>query len=442
MSIQHQHNIFAFSDDLIVNPKTKKHEIFFCFWLPVLILFFTLNIPADKYINLFNHLFDLLNINDISKEDWVDSSLSKSITLRECLFFYASIVLLFPIVKSFRNNTLKENDNSHVKKAFVIFFFLFFLIGAKKLGSMGISYGEISLDPFKQETGIYYRRLFVPALSYFLHFNGFLYLLFSFSLTYFLILTILIWFKLNNAHFKYWQLVSIFSSGYIFFQFKFPGYVDQLVLILAILTLLIPLSKYGRAACIAIMLSTHETAAFIIAIPLIFLVYPKSERRIFLSVFFLYTFFYLANFGFDIKALISAQINVTTDKTSFDYFTESPFLLLSGVFFAYKFLWIFVFLAICYLPKAESNKTFITSLTIVFFPFLQLPLGVDTSRLIAFGSLGIFALIVHCHRYMTKRVFNGVLFLNLLFPSLYVGLNTGPIWPGGLYKIYRILLPI
>lgn len=56
---------------------------------------------------------------------------------------------------------------------------------------------------------------------------------------------------------------------------------------------------------------------------------------------------------------------------------------------------------------------------------LALVLIPDTSRVVAWGSIGVFLAIAYSYKYLSSRLFNLILFVNLILPSVAVGTATG-----------------
>ena len=346
---------------------------------------------------------------------------------------------LFRQMVHFYSAVYIENiDRKILIQSFIIFILLSSLIASINLSSVA----PLSLKPFSQPVGWYYRRIFVTSLSYFMHLNGYLlFTVFSSFVLYFLLLVIIVWFKSYNINLNTFQYIALFSSGLTIHIFHFlGGRIGHFVLLMALISLLAPLSKYGRATLVVFMFSTHEAAALSISMPLILFLYPKKERKMHLFIIFLYFALWLTNFGFDIGQAINAH-SILGDKSSFELLAEFPGRAMAGIFFAYKLLWFFLFYAVYLAIKKDDINFLIKCLFIIFIPFFQLSLAVDTSRLIAYGYLGILALVVYCYKYMNRIVFNFLLFSNLLVPSIDVGL-WGFNWPGGLYKVNKLLLEL
>ncbi len=439
--------ILKIRDELLLNSDDKhKYKLLLTFWLPVFIIFFIGNTSIDRYTHLTketlvnynhvlpNHIQAKLNERGL---DWFVERIENDLIVptRASLYFFSLIILSLPILKTVKNFIVENLDRKILIQSFIIFALLFLLAASINLSSIA----PLSLKPFSQPVGWYYRRIFVTSLSYFTHLNGYLlFPIFSSCVLFLLLSVILVWFKNNNIDLNTFHYISLFSSGLTIHIFHYlGGRTSHFILLMALISLLVPLSKYGRATLVVLMFSTHEAAALSISVPLILFLYPKNERKMHLPIIFLYFSLWLLNFGFDIGKAINAQ-TILGEKSSFELLAESPGRAAIGVFFAYKFLWLFLFFAGYYAIKKGDINYLLKCLFIIFLPFFQLPLAADTSRLIAFGYLGILALVVYCHKQMNRIIFNALLFLNLLLPSIDVGL-WGFNWPGGLYKINKLL---
>lgn len=439
--------ILKIRDDLLLDSDEKIiYKLPLTFWLPVFIIFFIGNTSIDRYTRLtketlinYNHVLPnhiQVKINERGL-DWFVERIESDLIVptRASLFFFSLIILIFPILKTIKNFIVENIDKKILIQSFIIFIVLYSLTASINLSSVA----PLSLKPFSQPVGWHYRRIFVTSLSYFTHLNGYLlFPIFSSFVLYLLLLVILVWFKSYNIDLNTFQYISLFSSGLTIHIFHhLGGRTSHFILLMALISLLVPLSKYGRATLVVFMFSTHEAAALSISIPLILFLYPKNERKIHLFIVFLYFSLWLMNFGFDIGKAINAQ-TILGEKSSFELLAESPGKAIAGIFFAYKLLWFFLFYAVYLAIKKDDINYLLKCSFIILLPFFQLPLAVDTSRLIAFGYLGILALVVYCHKYMNKIIFDSLLLLNLLLPSIDVGL-WGFNWPGGLYKINKLL---
>ena len=360
-------------------------------------------------------------------------SRDSAVLTRGLIFFFALIILFYYV---FRNiGSLKSFLSWDIFfRSAAVFFFLAILVSTLRATYMGEVYANISLSPFDQDLGFFYRRILEPALAYFLQFKGqVLYSLFHFLITFSCIYLIILWLeKKLLVKFKIWQLVSMMTAGIIVQQFESPGYPEQIILLLALLSFFIPLNKYGRISLLALMFLTHESAALFIGFIFSWLYFPREERKFYLLLPLAFYFLWLANYNFNFIDLFLGHLTLANGNAMSAFLKNIKWTLLP-VFFAYKFLWIFVVLGWYYYFKNKDYKPLIQTAAMVIAP-LALVMVPDTSRVIAWGNIGVFLAIAYSSKYLRGRLFNLVLILNLALPSVAVGIGTrGPVSYPGLY---------
>jgi hypothetical protein len=424
----------------------KRSPVLF-FWAPVFIIFFIGNTSIDWYTNLlsviltkYTHLLPQSLQNEILENGLtkVVDTINTFVTVpgRASLYLYSVIIISLPLTIKIKKYFIENVNKSILILAGVVFICVLVLVvripAAKTIRGMS----AISLSPFSQHTNWIYRRIFAFAVPYFLHLNGYLFMLIGYVYSYILICLIIIWLNNNDIKLSWWHYVSLFTSGVVVHYFVWPGpRPEQVVLILALVTVLLPLSRYQRAALVVLMFSTHESAALAVSLPMIFCFYPRKERYLHVFIIILYFTLWLLNFGFDYKLAIEAQ----AAPAVFNSFRRSLVNTIGGVFFAYKILWVFIICALYYALK-ENRTVFISKyLIIILFPLFQLPLGQDASRLTSVGYLGILSLVAYSYTRMNKKLFNALMLLNILVPSIEVFIINGfQMNSIGVYSIYKV----
>jgi hypothetical protein len=309
------------------------------------------------------------------------------------------------------------------------------LVFSVMVESAGRSFMRFSVDPFNVETGWNYRRRLIPALAYLLQLKGIWYHVFAHSLAALLILVVLVWARRAGMRMRTWQGVCIFSSGWVVYQMQFPGYADAAVYIILLSSLIVPMSTYGRAVCVALMLATHESIGLVTSLPVIVFVFPRREWGTHLAVIVLYFLTWLANFGFDPSQALQAQLRID-GSSPLEHLRANPLLLPFAAICAYKALWAFpAFAVVDFLRKRRIRDAAFVA-TAIALPVGLVFLAVDASRLIGAGYLGVLVSTVHAAESWPERRFNAVLIANLLLPSLQVFTHVGPQVSNGLYKLY------
>jgi len=428
--------IDTWSDSAVFIREQKTiHQVIITLFIPISILFLIANVSNDSKIFGLNFLYNRIFSTPLTT-DLQNTILNSVVEPLESFLFLSALItlILFHLNgKNFRWESIKKYYNREVAvQSLWISLTLSLLVFPLFLRSMGVLYGEMSLDPFMQPRGYIYNRVLVPALSYFTHLNGVYYFIFCLLLTYFLIYLIHYWFVVNDIKLSFPELIGLFCGGFVIYQFEFPGYVEQFVFILFLCSLLFSFTQYGRAALIALMLITHESAAVFIIIPVIFFIYPKNERVLHGSVILLYIFTYLINFKFNVLwAISNHQVG---DLNSLEWLLHYPVRAVLGIFFAYKLEWVIIIVCIFLLMKNHQFTILIPVISIIFFPFIQLPLATDTSRLIGFGFFGVMVCVWYLFRFEHRKILKTLLLANLVIPSVYVGLNSGIVTSAGLYE--------
>lgn len=391
--------------------------------LVIILAFFISNYP----ISLFEYIFKL--------------NLNLAIGIRQFIFFIAVILLFLPFKSLLVEFKVMFHDNKLLARSLLLFLSLLALVSTIKIASMGAEYGVISASPFNQDFGFYYRRLLMPAIVFFLQLGGaFGYNIFHFLLLFVNILLVIYLFLINDVRLKFWQQLSILTSGMIIFQFQIPGYTEQGVLFLALLFLCFKdkFTSGQRMSLIALMLLFHESAGMFMGIPLIVSFFPKNEKLINLSVMLLFVTFWLSAYSFNVKNLFITHTQLG-QLNNIDYFIKNPLWVAGGVFFAYKALWFLLLFFIFSFVKQKKILELGVPILFICLPLLLISI-VDVSRIVAWGYLGILLIICVLKDKLQQGKYQKVLLLNLLIPSIYVGSNTGPVSFPGAYQL--IVLPI
>lgn len=401
---------------LIKNKLFAINWSWFFLFLSTIVCFYVVNTPASKTIVLFK-LF----------------SVGQS---RELLFLFGLIIFIWALKDSLYNLFYKIFAYATLRKTILLFISLLLLVSTLQLSSMGLEYGRLSNMPFMQEQGYYYRRLLIPALAYFLQFRGeFLYNIFHFLILGSGLYLFVYWLDVKiNANLKYWQFISILTSGYFIFNFQFPGYPEIMVAVLSLLILLTEFNLKNKLIIFVLMLLTHESAALFMGLPVLIYTSNRKEIKGYLAIIIIYLFFWVSAYDFNFKQLLLGHTQLG-EKNNLDYFFANPFWVMLGVFSAYKLLWLIYFIFIYLIHKTKEYNYFYSISAMVLLPLLLVVI-VDVSRIVAWGYLGIVLSTCYCLRFFeNKNYLNMLLIGNLLLPSIYVGTNTGPVSFLGIYGL-------
>jgi hypothetical protein len=299
---------------------------------------------------------------------------------------------------------------------------------------MGISYGKISISPFAEETGFFYRRKLVPYLANLTEFSGYLgYFAFSLALAFLLIHLLRAWLGRQGSTLSYWQELSLFSCGIAVYQFQFPGYPETGVFILLMVALLGTWNAPSRAALFALMLLCHETAA-VAVLPLLLLACGRREAVLIFALLALYLAAWLQNFGFDPVPAIRAQTLVAGESVG-GLIDAYPRRFHWGIFFSLKLLWILIPAGMFALFRDGRKRELAAALSVIFVVFVQIHAGTDTSRLAGFAWLVIPLFLSGLSARVPLGVMRTIFLANVIIPSYFVSVNGGFFLAPGLYRL-------
>lgn len=420
------------------------------FWGAIVGLFFVANIGIEHYRNAALRIFGALQarrpndpeLSTLAPSEGVATILAQVVTPTLGLAYYCCLLILtLPLVRPTLGALKAFVDRKLCIQALQIFAIFMLLIFSVMVQSNGRTFMKMSVDPFNLETGWESRRRLIPALAYLFQLKGIWYHVVAHSLAALLILAILIWARRAGVRMHTWQWIAILSSGWVIYQMQFTGYVDAAVYIVLLSSLFVPMSTYGRAVCVALMLATHEAIGLAACLPVILLVFPSRERAVHLSVIALYFTMWLANFGFDLSNAMGAQTQIG-GKSALEHLAASPLLLPAAMVFAYKALWVFIAFAVVDFLRKGRIRDAAFVIAAVTLPLGLLVLGVDASRLMGVGYLGALVSTMHASERWPRRGFNAVLIANLLLPSVPVFTHVGlrPSLSGPLYRLIAWLL--
>ncbi|MFH1946879.1 MAG: hypothetical protein ABIJ23_01845 [Candidatus Magasanikbacteria bacterium] len=404
--------------DIKLHKILKKSLKSLCLLYAIVTTFAVANFPVMKFAYFFGITRD------------------SAVIMRSFVFFIAIIILFYFAFKNIGSLKSFLSWNTFFRSIWVSIFLLI-LVSTLKVAYMGEVYANISLSPFDQDIGFFYRRILEPALAYFLQLKGeVLYGIFHFLITFSCIYLIIAWLeKKLFVKLRIWQLVSIMTAGIIINQFQSPGYPEPLILLMALISLFIPLNKYGRISILALMFLTHESAALFLGLVFSWFYFPKEERKYYVLLPLLFYLLWLANYGFSFTNLFLGHLTLTNGN-ALSLFLKNISNIGLPIFFAYKFLWFFVIFSLYDYLKQKKYKSFIRIATIIIVP-LALIVIPDTSRVIAWGSIGVFLAVAHSYKYLRSRMFNLILMANLILPSVAVGIGSGgPVSYAGLYGFF------
>lgn len=310
--------------------------------------------------------------------------------IRGIILWVSLIIVVFPIAQNIY--TAFSNQASKIPSFILLQAALLFAVLCLMFKTFGISglseeYSNTSLVMFsKLSTVSVHQRLLMPALAHLLFFRGdTFYLIFSFLCAFILVYMVRLWFFSNNLPVSFWQLISLGTLSFIYFQILVPGYPDVLVGIFLPLAFTFDLSQRAKLSLFVLSLVSHEASLFIWFAAALILLDPKGFVQ-FLSIVGVYILFTLT-----INSDIS-EIWATRDvggTSSLEWFFKNLDRELLGIFFGFKALWLVVLGAIVYLYKNKRHTEIFQILMIIGAGIAMTLFGVDTSRLFGWAFIAV-----------------------------------------------------
>ncbi len=425
--------------------KTVRHTSIMLF--AALVLFVLNNTPVSFFENMA--LFLLHKLGAVSAllsqglcvdiEKLQDLAAVKAICrdtgiqLRGFIYFALSMFLAIPFIRELAKK-FRKNDARTDLIISIVSFVILAIAYLPVIKSMGLGhYVEYSEDPFGTVKPFSGKRLLVPFIANMLFCRGYLlYNLFSVVLIVATIFFLKRWFTEKNIKITPLNFLSVLTSSFMIFHFQYTGYVDILVFLLFIILTTYTFDVRTKLAVLTLALLTHEASIFII-IPYIIFMVPKAEKKYCISLLILYLFTYTLFSKTSLPSLYEHHA-VISGASSMAYLSNNISRAVWGILIAYKLLWCYIFMALYRAWRSGALFEMMKVFFFIFAPFIMLNM-VDTSRLIGYGFLGLLFSLSYLHQ---KKVLdlakNNMMFLgNLLIPSFYCGLNTGIVFPIGLY---------
>lgn len=348
--------------------------------------------------------------------------------LKAVIFFVAFVVLAFPIAKDSWSIWRKSSWRDILVPlavalgVMVVSFALTFQRGPLALG---VDYSLRSLSPFTQISDWQNTRLLMPALSYFLFLRGTgPFYAFFLALTFLFIAMLYSWTRAHAA-LSLWEFLSLCTASFVAYQFQIPGYPDILVFIFFLLVMRSDFGPAAKLSALLLALITFESS-FIVGLVLAWKYLPRREQVVYLLAIGLYGFIWLAVWNFDAGAILDSRD--VQGMSGLQWVMQNPALEVFGVLVAFKLLWVvMLWAASSAFPSRRSEAWFI--LAVIGAGILMTISAVDTSRLMGFAFpallVSLSVLTESASPRTGRRVLSLLFGVNLLIPSVYVGLNSG-----------------
>jgi hypothetical protein len=413
-------------------------------WCSALLLFIGVFATAPRLYYITAVLFNQLK--DFGIQFALDSAEEKARFLREVVapikgisFLLAMAGLLPPLVRNILDSHTKDESVNYKRALWTSALFLLVVgtfITSKGLSGGNLEYADQSGVVFEKGNKVWlYQRFLMPAIAYILFFRGqFFYLAFSILCIYAMVYVAQIWFEKNQIHLKYWQLISIFSAGFVFVKLQYPGSPDVFVHLFLLILFAFPLGELAQLSLVALSLASHEASIFLFAAIAIF--FKEGKLRIkYLAIIFVYMLIWLVSIRFDITSLLyTPQIR---GFSPIGTIIANPSNALWGIFFTNKLIWLLIVAGLVIVARRRDHRTFFQILALTACGILMSLIGVDTIRMFSWSFFSIFIAVKVIHEEHNPKLsnfMNVVLILNLLVAPLYADLH-GVRVPSGIYQI-------
>lgn len=363
-----------------------------------------------------------------------DSSFSVIHALRGGVFLAVLVLFVSYLVPSFasflRSASIRGSLPAVLRRSAAAFAVTALLVFPTTLGIMGSGYALMSIDPFASIDGSdqLYQRIVMPAAAYFLQFKGpLLFHLFSLLLTFGGFVLMGLFFAVRGTTLSVAETLSFAGTALFITQFQSPGYSDPLLVVLMLLTVTVPLGSAGRLAAAALALFTHESSVLVFGM-MALLYFSRRERRVYFIMLAVYVVLWMVSYGFDASALLAAR-NVG-ERSALQWVAGEPLLAVAGLLVSFKALWLLLGVA----AVRFGGKDLLPMLLPGVAACLA---GVDTSRLMVLGFLPFLMAVDYVKRYglLPQQALRAVVWSNIVLPSVYVAVNSGPVWFSGLYSL-------
>ncbi len=357
--------------------------------------------------------------------------------VRGIILLFSLIILAYPIIQNIRQSDVILNSkikSKHVLQAVFLFFILCIIFTPGGINGLAQEYSNTSLVMFTRASSVsYHQRFLMTAIANILFFRGdFFFLVFSFICTLVFIFVLRLWFETNQVSVSFWQLVSLGTISFVYFQIRVPGYPDVLANIFILLAFVFKLDTKAKLSLFVLSLASHE-ASLIIWFALAFLLFDVKGYMQFLAICGIYLFL-LFSFNDGIYGVLAAR--EVGETSNLMWVVNYPWREVLGVAISFKALWGIVIAAVWYLFSRKNYREAFQILIILLAGILMTFMGVDTSRLFGWTFMAVLISwkILKNSENNWEKIINITLIVNLLIPSVDVFLIMNPYIAPGLYQ--------
>jgi hypothetical protein len=230
---------------------------------------------------------------------------------------------------------------------------------------------------------------------------------------------------------------AVLTASIVAYLLIIPGYTEVLTFLVALLCWRATLTAPEKCMAAAVMMGGHEVAG---AFALAFLAIEAAgtDRRGWLYAGgFLYAV-YAAGYALSAGADLAHDLGAATrpfaghPMSAWQLDAAYPWRCVLGILAAFKLLWVLV-------PPGllQPARTRLHAVCVL----MALPLvlvAVDTSRVVQFASLSLFAMVAGMWPRLAPNTGRALAFGTLVLPSICAGTKAVPAWGKGLYAVYAL----
>jgi hypothetical protein len=307
------------------------------------------------------------------------------------------------------------------------------LIGIGGMANHGAKFAAMSYDFWHADLLMAPdRRPVLPAIAYILPPFPFPYAIVWYAG--FCALFLVAWGYLREQGLAPLEQFSLLTASILAYLLIIPGYTELITFLVALLCWRAELTTAEKCVAVAIMIGGHEVAGAF-AIAFLAIEAAPADRRAWMGVAIYLYFIYIVGFilaaggglGHDLVA--ATRPAAAHPETAWQLDVAHPWRCIVGILAAYKLFWL-ILPAAFRVPRVRLHAACVAlALPLVF-------VAVDTSRIVQFGSLSLFALVAGVWPRLHPRLRQSLTIGTLLLPSICEGTKAMPAWGKGLYAIY------
>jgi hypothetical protein len=312
----------------------------------------------------------------------------------------------------------------------------FILVGIGGMANHGATFAAMSHDFWHADLPVAPdRRPVLPAIAWLLPPFPLLYAIVWYGG--FMALFLAAWVYLGKQGLAPIERFSLLTASILAYLLIIPGYTEVLTFLVALLCWRAELTAAEKCVAAAVMIGGHEVAG---AFALAFLAIeaPAADRRgwigaaVYLYLIYIAGFVLAAGGGLGHDLLAATRPAAAHPETAWQLDMAHPWRCAIGILAAYKLSWMVVPVAVR-VPKVRLHAVCVAlALPLVF-------IAVDTSRIVQFGSLSLFAAVAGVWPRLHPRLRQSLTIGTLVLPSICEGTKAMPAWGKGAYAVYLLV---